>query len=81
MVERHVRDAIGERWTVREERKGDEGFHLQFDHPAGRRLGLDSRLGVNALSDRQILDMIEELSGQADEPAGGEREARDPGGN
>ena len=59
MPERSVTDATGNRWDVKEE-PGQKGrdFHLSFRHQSGRRLDVPSRQGVNALSDRELLEML-----------------------
>ena len=59
MPERSLTDATGNRWDVKEEpgRKGRD-FHLSFRHQSGRRLDVPSRQGVNALSDRELLEML-----------------------
>ena len=74
MPERIVTDATGHRWDVREEPGGGgRDFRLSFRHQSGRRLEVPSRQGVNALSDRELLNMLARETGEQDVIDGTER--------
>lgn len=76
MPERIVTDATGDRWDVKEEKAdADRDFRLSFRHQSGRRLEIESRQGVNALSDRELLDMLAKESGDRAVTEGEERSA------
>ena len=74
MPERSLTDATGNRWDVKEEPggKGRE-FRLSFRHQSGRRLDVPSRQGVNALSDRELLQMLVRETGESELTDGRER--------
>lgn len=74
MPERTLTDATGSRWDVREEQGGKgRDFRLSFRHQSGRQLEVPSRQGVNALSDRELLDMLARETGEADVTEGTDR--------
>ena len=74
MPERTLTDATGNRWDVKEEPGGPgRHFHLTFRHQSGRRLDVPSGQGVNALSDRELLDMLARETGERDVVEGPER--------
>lgn len=76
MPERTVTDATGDRWDVSEQRAGqEEDFRLSFRHQSGRNLEVGSERGVNALSDRELLDMLASAAGDPDVKEGNERSA------
>ena len=80
MPERIVTDATGDRWDVKEEEgSAGSGFRLSFRHQSGRRLEIDAGQGVNALTDRELLDMLARESGNRDVVDGKEQSA-DPDG-
>lgn len=60
-MERAVTDAKGSRWDVSDggAREEDGAYRLRFRHASGREYDVSSRLAVNELSDRQLLDMVE----------------------
>ena len=74
MPERSLTDATGARWDVKEE-PGERGrdFHLSFRHQSGRRLDVPSRQGVNALSDRELLEMLARETGDREVTEGKDR--------
>jgi hypothetical protein len=74
MPERSVTDATGARWDVKEEPGGrGRDFRLSFRHQSGRRLDVPSRQGVNALSDRELLDMLARETGDREVTEGQDR--------
>lgn len=76
MPERTVTDATGDRWDVSEERAEQaDDFRLRFRHQSGRKLEVGSERGVNALSDRELLDMLASAAGDRDVKEGKERSA------
>ena len=80
MPERSLTDATGNRWDVREEPGGQgRDFRLSFRHQSGRRLDVPSRQGVNALSDRELLNMLVRETGE-NELAQGTDSSRDADG-
>ena len=67
MPERSLTDATGNRWDVKEEPGGQgRDFRLSFRHQSGRRLDVPSRQGVNALSDRELLQMLARETGESE---------------
>ncbi len=74
MPERTLTDATGNRWDVKEE-PGGQGreFRLSFRHQSGRQLEVPSRQGVNALSDRELLNMLARETGETELTQGSER--------
>ena len=76
MPERRITDATGDRWDVKEEEgSAGRGFRLSFRHQSGRRLQIDARQGVNALTDRELLEMLAKESGDREVKEGEERSA------
>ena len=75
MPERSFTDATGNRWDVKEEPggKGRAFRLLSFRHQSGRRLDVPSRQGVNALSDRELLEMLAREAGDSELTEGRER--------
>lgn len=78
---RAVTDAKGDRWDVeqQDEAAADGRHRLQFRHQSGSRYEAESRLGVNELSDRQLLEMLEGEARERTVTEGTERSA-DPDG-
>lgn len=81
MAERTVTDAKGNRWDIREREGEGEGdrFRLEFRHQSGERYAMSSKLGVNSLSDRQLVEMIEEHARDR-QPTEGPDTSADPDG-
>ena len=80
MPERSVTDATGNRWDIKEEPGGKgRDFRLSFRHQSGRRLDVPSRQGVNALSDRELLEMLARETDDR-EVVDGQDRSRDPDG-
>ena len=75
MPERQITDATGDRWDVKEEEgSAGRGFRLSFRHQSGRRLEIeDARQGVNALTDKELLDMLAKQTGDRNVTEGEER--------
>ena len=74
MPERSLTDATGNRWDVKEEPGGKgRDFRLSFRHQSGRRLDVPSRQGVNALSDRELLEMLARETDEREVVEGTER--------
>ena len=74
MPERTLTDATGNRWDVRDQPGGmGRAFRLRFRHQSGRQLDVPTRQGVNALSDRELLQMLVRETGETELTEGRER--------
>lgn len=80
-MHRTVTDAKGSRWDVNQQDGdgGDGRKRIEFRHQSGSRYQTESRLGVDELSDRQLLEMLEGEA-QAENVTSGPERSADPDG-
>jgi len=79
-MERILTDVRGDRWDVSQQHgNGSEEYRIEFRRQTGEQHAVDSKLGVNELSDRQLLEMLEGQAGSEGVTHGRERTS-DPDG-